>query len=130
MNLYTPVTESYTGGAASTAAFIGVDSDSDTGGVQPFQAPEHCNSMDDHGHEDWYVPARDEFFVLRDNQVAIGGWTGTNYWSSSEVCCDAMWYYDLTGGGGAGIKRFSNTVRCVRKSSTPPVDYNWTNWGE
>jgi len=130
VNLYTPITESYIGGAASTAAFIGVDSDSITAGVQPFQAPEHCHNSQAHGQSDWYVPARDEFFVLRNNRVAIGGWTGTNYWSASEVCCDAMFYYDLTGGGGSGVKRFGNSVRCVRKSATPPAAYSWTNWGQ
>ena len=126
VNLYTPTTESTTGGAASTAAFIGVDSDSDTGGVQHFQAPEYCYNLDAHGHTDWYVPAYDEFEVLRDNYTTIGGFTATAYWTSTEVCCDAMFYLNIPSGDGAGIKRFNNQVRCVRKSP----GYSWTNWGE
>ena len=130
VNLYTPTTESMTGGAASTAAFIGVDSDSNTGDVQPFQAPEYCYNLDAHGHTDWYVPANDEFLVLRDSYSLIGGFPETAYWTASEVCCDAMWYLSIPSGGGAGVKRFNNMVRCVRKSSTPPAGYSWSNWGE
>jgi len=129
VNLYTPTTESMTGGEASTAAFIGVDSDSGTAGVQPFQAPEYCYNLDAHGHTDWYVPANDEFLVLRDSYLLIGGFTETAYWTASEVCCDAMWYLNIPSGGGAGVKRFNNMVRCVRKSSTPPSGLSWTNLG-
>lgn len=120
VNLYTPTTESTTGGEASTAAFIGVDSDSDTGGVQPFQAPEYCYNLDVHGHQDWYVPARDEFFVLYDNQVDIGGFGSTYYWTATEVTVDAMIYVNITDGStGSGLKNFGNEVRCVRKGDPP-----------
>ena len=129
VNLYTSTTESMTGGEASTAAFIGVDSDSGTAGVQPFQAPEYCYNLDSHGHSDWYVPANDEFLVLRDNHSTIGGFSDTAYWTASEVCCDAMWYRNIPSGGGAGVKHFNNMVRCVRKSSTPPSGYGWSIWG-
>lgn len=115
VNLYTATTLSPTVGEASTESFIGVDSDSGTGGVQPFQAPEYCYNLDAHGYQDWYVPARDEFFVLYDNQASIGGFGGRYYWTSTEIESDAMVYVDLDNRStGSGMKRFGNIVRCVR----------------
>lgn len=124
VNLYTPITESDTGGANSSAAFIGIDSDSGTSGVQPFQAPEYCHALNSHGRNDWYVPATDEWTVLYTNRNDIGGFLGTNYWTSTEVCCDAMVYRSLTDGStGSGIKRFGNRVRCVRKQPSDTALY-------
>lgn len=116
VNLYTPTTQSTTGGEASTAAFIGVDSDSGAAGTQPFQAPAYCDGLSAHGKSDWYVPASDEFSVLRANRAAIGGFSSSYYWTATEVCCNAMWYGDIAAGTfGAGVKNFNNALRCVRK---------------
>ncbi len=44
-----------------------------------------CNDLNFGGHNDWYLPARDELNVLYTNEAAIGGFnTSVYYWSSSE----------------------------------------------
>jgi hypothetical protein len=43
------------------------------------------------GYTDWYLPSKDELNKLYINQTAIGGFTSTYYWSSSEVDQDYAW---------------------------------------
>jgi hypothetical protein len=35
------------------------------------------------GHNDWYLPARNELAVMMVNRTAIGNFTADNYWSST-----------------------------------------------
>jgi hypothetical protein len=44
------------------------------------------------GHNDWYLPSRDELNKLYLNQVAIGGFSSQYYWSSTEFFSDFAWY--------------------------------------
>lgn len=66
-------------GEANTLALIGIDSDSVTPGTQPHLAAQYCNNLVAHGHNDWYVPARDELAVLYANSMDIGGFDTSGY---------------------------------------------------
>jgi hypothetical protein len=42
-------------------------------------------------YSDWYLPSKDELWILYLNHVAIGTLTDTNYWSSSELTASVVW---------------------------------------
>lgn len=78
-------------------------------------APTICTSYAGGGFTDWYLPSRDELNKLYLNRVAIGGFSGAYYWSSTEGGnLDA---YALDFGSGSflsDLKLNSNRVRAVR----------------
>lgn len=43
-----------------------------------------CSDLVLNSYDDWYLPSKDELNKLYINRVAIGGFTGEYYWSSSE----------------------------------------------
>ena len=51
-------------GRANTATLVAEDSDSGVAGVQPHQAAAYCDSLDIHGHTDWYLPSLPETVVI------------------------------------------------------------------
>jgi Protein of unknown function (DUF1566) len=76
-----------------------------------------CSDLVLNGYSDWYLPSKDELNLLYTNRVAIGGFTGGDYWTSSEVNSTNAWYQYF--GDGAqwnfGHKFFYNSyVRAVR----------------
>jgi hypothetical protein len=95
-------------GAANTAAIV---AGCPTSGI----AARICNDLELNGYTDWYLPSKDELNKLYINRVAIGGFAGSNYWSSSEGSSSSAWrlyfgygyqYYDT--------KYYYNRVRAVR----------------
>lgn len=56
-----------------------------TAGVQPHQAAQICADFGSHGHDDWYLPAKNELNILYTNKDAIGAFTSGQYWSSTEI---------------------------------------------
>jgi hypothetical protein len=42
-------------------------------------------------YSDWYLPSKDELYKLYENRVAIGGFAGGDYWSSTEFDYDRAW---------------------------------------
>jgi hypothetical protein len=56
-----------------------------TGCITPGIAAKLCADLTSEGYSDWYLPSRDELVKLYLNKDAIGGFSGNNYWSSSEV---------------------------------------------
>jgi hypothetical protein len=56
-----------------------------------------CNNLTEGGYSDWYLPSKDELNKLYLNRVAIGGFAGNYYWSSSEGIASTAWvqyFYD------------------------------------
>lgn len=77
------------------------------------------------GYNDWYLPSKDELNKLYLNKVAIGGFTGTFYWSSTEGSTSGQnqnyaWGQFFTNGlqkdydNSYGAKSTLQSVRAVR----------------
>ncbi len=67
-------------------------------------------------YDDWYLPARFELGVLRENQAAIGGFTSDGgYWSSSEINSVTAFSADFDSMSYSGTsKETDKMVRAVR----------------
>ena len=67
------------------------------------------------GYDDWYLPSKDELYKLYLNKVIIGGFTNTNYWSSSENTNYYSWSQDFSSGiQNSNSKLNPNLVRAVK----------------
>jgi hypothetical protein len=64
---------------------------------------------------DWVLPGKDELNVLYVNRNIIGGFTATDYWSSSEVSDVAAWKQNFsTGLQGMLYKNNTYRIRSIR----------------
>jgi hypothetical protein len=78
-----------------------------------------CGNLVQGGYDDWYLPSKGEINKLWINRVAIGGFTNTIYWSSSESDANDAWdqsFNDL-GDQFPFPKDGTNYVRAVRSFS-------------
>lgn len=74
-----------------------------------------CGDLVLGGYSDWYLPSKDELNKLYINRVAIGGFSGGTYWSSTENTQHTAWIQYFTGGfPDYNIKSSSFYVRAVR----------------
>lgn len=74
-----------------------------------------CNDLVQGGYSDWYLPSKDELNKMYLNQVAIGGFSGDWYWSSSESSATQAWHQDFSAGTQAvQNKTFAFRVRGMR----------------
>lgn len=74
-----------------------------------------CHSLTLGGYKDWYLPSKDELFVLKVNQEQIGGFKDGAYWSSSESDNGNAWSTDLKHGNEQPyLKHKELNVRAVR----------------
>jgi len=107
---------SYSDGATNTRVMVNW-----TGNGAPLDAGHLCADYDAYGHDDWYLPAYDEFQILWDNHTAIDSsssenFTAGKYWTSTEysnaIAEQFNWWTGLwdTSGG----KTASFYIRCVR----------------
>jgi hypothetical protein len=106
-------------GQANTTAIVGqvVGETACTSG-----AAYYCDRLVEGGYSDWFLPSRDELRTLCVHQVAIGGFGGGSYWSSSEGCvsdaCSSAWAtmfcYDCMCMPYGTWKYSSQQVRAVR----------------
>lgn len=75
-----------------------------------------CDTLSAFGHNDWYLPARDELNAMYQNKAIIGGFSSGSYWSSTEGDGSYAWYQAFTNGAqGHNLKYGTNRVRCVRR---------------
>ena len=74
-----------------------------------------CSDLVLGGYSDWYLPSKDELFILYTNRLIIGHFDSSNYWCSSEVSTGTAFLYsfsiNLQGSGGKG---YLANVRSVR----------------
>lgn len=74
-----------------------------------------CNELVLGGYSDWYLPSKDELNKLFLNKVAIGGFTSSHYWSSSESDNDNAWLQHFVNGPQITFSKNSpNPLRAVR----------------
>ena len=73
-----------------------------------------CKTSTRGGHNDWYLPSKDELNLVRKNLYALGfgSWTKTAYWSSSD-------YVDPQGHYFAWSQYFANGYQYYFKQSFP-----------
>jgi Flp pilus assembly pilin Flp len=110
-------------GEANTALLAGL-SDS----VSPYRAAQYCDSLTLHGHSDWYLPARDELHVIRQQVYYPGGPSAAGFSGSPNMPKQRYWSSSEDGGvSGIGetfpdptvqtdtVKTWVLSVRCARK---------------
>jgi len=101
--------EVYGSGYANTKAIVNIQ------GAGHYAA-QFCNDMVFGGHDDWYLPSRDELNKLYINRLAIGGFALDGYyWSSTERSIDQAWIQSfITGGQSTYVKYKFFHIRAVR----------------
>ena len=66
---------------------------------------------------EWRLPTKDELNMLYENKEEIGGFAGSNYWSSTEYGNTNAWrQYFYSGNQSTNYKLYASYVRAVRAS--------------
>lgn len=74
-----------------------------------------CNNLSSGGYSDWFLPSLDELNKLYLNRTAIGGFTSTWYWTSSQSSSTSATLTNFSNGtNGSGSKTSSYSVRPIR----------------
>ncbi len=74
-----------------------------------------CANLTTWGHEDWFLPSKDELSQLYTNRVAVGGFAQDIYFSSSESGSEQAWGLDFWDGSWfQHSKDYTQPIRCVR----------------
>ena len=74
-----------------------------------------CGDLVEGGYSDWYLPSKDELNQLYINKTAIGGFTTSYYWSSSESGASYAWKQGFGSGSQSNHdKNNTHYVRAVR----------------
>ena len=60
-----------------------------------------CSSLSLNGYSDWYLPSKDELYLLTSMRTALGLNSNDSWWSSTEVDKDFAWY--LSPGSGTNM---------------------------
>ncbi len=100
-------------GNANTNTIVSVQGN----GTYPAQL---CYDLVLNGYSDWYLPSKDELNKLYLNRTAIGGFTNSYYWSSSENSNNGAWAQTFYNGNldSYNNKHYPNDVRAIRSFST------------
>jgi len=78
-------------------------------------AAQLCNDLVLGGFSDWYLPSKDELYILYTNRLLIGNFENSSYWCSSEVSTGTALLYSFTINlQGSGGKGFLANVRAIR----------------
>jgi hypothetical protein len=94
--------------SGSYAAKVCYDYEVDSQGNTPCEAGNTC-------YNDWFLAARNQLDCNYSNRVSIGGFSATNYWSSSELSSTNSWAQSFSDGSQfTSLKNSALRVRCVR----------------
>lgn len=96
-------------GSTNTMQIIAVQ------GTQYTYAALLCANYTGRGYDDWFLPSKDELFLLYQQKSVVGGFIRGSYWSSSEFDHSLAWhkyfYNDLA---AVSHKDRFNGVRAIR----------------
>lgn len=75
-----------------------------------------CKKYRGGGYSDWFLPSKAELNKLYNKRSVVGGFSGTNYWSSTEADADNAWdqVFQSTTYKFADSKGFTLRVRAIR----------------
>ena len=122
MNLDDTGAVSQTDGAANQAWIVANET------LSQYPAFELCETLDRHGHTDWYLPARNELNHLYTHRNGIGAFTTSFYWSSTEHTNNYAWRQLFSDGRQTGNDKFAtHDVRCVRRIDATPDAFGFTD---
>jgi hypothetical protein len=62
------------------------------------------------GYSDWFLPSRTELQKMYDNRAAIGGFSATEYWTSSEATNLLAWVVNFSTGAITTVNK-TNSIR-------------------
>lgn len=113
-----PSTNAACNSGKSNSAFLSTADSSSAAGAQPHQAVQACESLNEHGKDDWYLPSQGELYVMKQNGEAIGNLLleGRFYWSSSERSLNRASRSQFNDCDQFNCHKNSrNFVRCVRR---------------
>ena len=110
-------------GAAHTKKLVKLDADALSSGKQPHQAARYCANLSAHGHEDWYLPSKEELeilYALHESNPEISQFStlaSNVYWSSSETDHSSAIAQSFRSGQIQPyfLKVLPGSVRCIRK---------------
>ncbi len=75
-----------------------------------------CNDLVSGVYSDWYLPSYFELEKLYINRTIIGGFSNTNYWSSSQSATTTAYSLNFSTGAGASTSKTSAVyVKAIRK---------------
>ncbi len=78
-------------------------------------AKKACDDLNENGYSDWYLPSKEELNRLYYVKSAVGGFSDSYYWSSTEGNADDAWGQNFNYGlQYYNFKYYNNRVRAVR----------------
>lgn len=93
----------------------------------------NCYNLVSGGYSDWYLPSQDEMLAIWANKAILGGFNGSNYWTSTEATAPneanfAISVVNSNGTTDTAWKYGNNYVRAVRSFTTtcPSPEYTTT----
>ena len=101
-----------TGQSNTTKIVTWLKSYSETG-----RAAQLCDDLVKGGYDDWFLPSKEELYLMYANLkvFGVGGFANNNYWSSSEPRASTAWYqYLFNGYQYYSYKTTKYLVRAVR----------------
>jgi len=110
----------YNGSYITTNATSITDGAANTDSIVKYQgagayAAYLCDTLTAFGHNDWYLPAKDELNAMYQNKATIGGFSSDDYWSSTDLTSIAWSQAFSDGTQDYGDKVDGYRVRCVRR---------------
>lgn len=85
-------------------------------GNAPYKAAQYCDTLNKYGHNDWYLPSRNELLAIYPNKIAIGGFVFHDHNTSSESNASKNWVVQFNDGSinSEDKNRNDHYVRCIR----------------
>ena len=84
--------------------------------VSAHPAAEVVRSATHGGHNDWFLPSKDELYQMYLQRESIGDFVVSYYWSSSQSATKNAWAQGFSIGNSSGANKYDNQfrVRAVR----------------